>query len=479
MTSQIKDRKFRICLVNPKLEGPYPPLGIGYLASYLSKYGQYSYEFKIVDGNCCRNILDEVIKFNPDLVGFTSLSPQIKDAIDLSCRLRSLRRDVRQFIGGMHVSALPEETLSKGNFDLGVLGEGEQTFLELSDLLAGGRFCAEAVKKINGVCFKENGIFFKTAPREEIAELDSIPPPARGLLNMKHYLSCNLLVRGLIGSQVTTVMGSRGCPFDCTFCSSKIVFKHPRQFSARYVVEEVKNLVKEYNIKAVFFTDDTFTINQQRIREFCNLLIEEGLSRQIKWDVQGRADMIKPDMLALLKLMKEAGCVQIDYGFESGSQRILNFLKKSQVSLGDNKRAIRITKEAGLQVMGTFILGVPGETDKELEQTKNFILQNLGSIDYFQTFIATPYPGTELYRICIEKNIVRRDYLEQVAQEEANPNKFICYTDTIAHDKIKEALKYLNKIAATKINAKAKIKWLVSNLIKKPSKVIEVLKYYF
>lgn len=469
----------RVCLVNPKLEGPYPPLGIGYLASYLRKYGGHSYAIKIVDGNCCVDIFREIIGFKPDLVGFTALSPQIKEAIDLSWELKKYQKDIFQVIGGIHVSALPEETLEKAGFEVGVLGEGEETFCELVDLFAQGKLSIDALRKIEGVCFKDEGSFYRSQPRPEISKLDMIPPPDRGLFNMQHYLSYRLLVRGLTGDRITTVMGSRGCPYNCTFCSSKNVFKGVRQFSPEYIIAELKGLIKDYNVKAVFFTDDTFTINKERIRKFCNLLIDEGINRRLKWDVQGRADLINWKDLELLKLMKRAGCTQIDYGFESGSEKILGLLKKDRVKLGDNQRAIAVTKAAGLSVMATFMLGTPGETEADLKETEVFIEKNINHIDYFQTFIATPYPGTELYDICKEKGIVSTDYLKEIEKERMQKGRILVYTDTAAPDGVIKTLRHLNKIAAAKIRIREKIGWLICNLIRNPFRVFDAIRLHY
>lgn len=473
------NKKLRICLVNPKLEGPYPPLGVGYIASYLRKYGKYSYIIKIVDGNCCQDVLKEICAFRPNLIGFTALSPQIKEAIDLSHQIRNWDRDIFQIIGGIHISAMPEETLSTGSFNAGVIGEGEQTFSELVDSFAEERLSKDILEKIKGVCFKDNGIIYFSLPRDEIMDLDLIPSPARDLFDMEHYLSYSLLIRGITGSRITTVMGSRGCPFNCTFCSSKIIFKGVRQFSSGYIIAEIKDLIKQYNIKAIFFTDDTFTINKERIKKFCNLLIEEGLSNKIKWDVQGRTNLITWDDLELLKLMKRAGCVQIDYGFETGSQRILDMLKKKGVTIEDNKRAMQITKKAGLHVMGTFMLGNPSETESDLEETKDFILSNLNNIDYFQALISTPYPGTELYDICLKGGIIKGSYLEQIDEDNLKRDKPVVYSDSIGRDKVIETLKYLNKIAAKKISITDKMKWLAINIFKNPSRIVNAIKLHY
>ena len=238
-----KDRleKTKICLVNPRLVGPYPPLGLAYLASYLKKYGSNNYEIKIIDGNCVKNISNEVLKFNPAVVGFTALSPQIKDAIDLSVFLKSRRPDIFQVIGGVHVSAEPEQTLKKGGFDLAVIGEGEETFKDVIDVFIQNGKDKSSYQNINGVALLDNAKLMISPPRDEICILDNIPVPDRSLLNMRNYLSNYLIIRGLGGDRITTIHTSRGCPYDCIFCSYGIVFKKVRYFSVDYVVYEKKD----------------------------------------------------------------------------------------------------------------------------------------------------------------------------------------------------------------------------------------------
>ena len=222
----------------------------------------------------------------------------------------------------------------------------------------------------------------------------------------------------------------------------------------------------------MFFTDDTFIVNKPRVRELCLRLIKEGFHRKIKWEVQGRTNLISWQDLELLKLMKEAGCIQIDYGFETGSERILKFLKKTGVSIAHNKLAMEVTKGAGLNVMGTFMLGVIGETENDIELTKNFILENSNKIDNFQVFTATPYPGAELYSICKEKKIVESDYFDQITKEESR-NFLPFYSDILSYEKVHKAVKMLNKLALRKIRLSQRMRWLLFNFLKEPFKTIK------
>lgn len=461
----------KICLVNPKLEGPYPPLGLAYLAAYLKKYGQDKHEIKIIDGNFTKNIIDEILRFDPSLVGFTALSPQIKDTVYLSDLLKSRKPDIFQIIGGIHVSAQPEHTLRRGSFDLAVMGEGEETFKEVTEVFLNSGRDKAIRSSIKGIAFLDNGKFIINPSREEISAMDSIPMPERSLLNMDSYLSYYLIIRGLSGNRITTIHTSRGCPYDCVFCSCGIIFKKVRYFSVDYVIAEIKELIEKYNARSLFFTDDTFIINKERVRQLCLRIIAEGMNRKIRWEVQGRANLIDWQDLDLLKLMKEAGCIQIDYGFETGSEKVLKFLKKKDVSVSFNQRAIEITKAAGLNVMGTFMFGVPQETEEDVELTKKFILDNRNKIDHFQVFTATPYPGAELYEICKSRNLVEDNYFDQILREE-NKNFRPFYSDTVSYEKVVKAQNFLNRLAVRRIRLDDKLRWFFFNLVRDPFKAL-------
>ncbi len=464
----------RICLVSPKLEGPYPPLGLAYLAAYLRKYGKHKYDLRIVDGNCTNNTLRETLAFDPQIVGFTALSPQIMEAVCISKRLRRLQPDIYQVIGGVHVSAVPEITLKRGSFDIAILGEGEQTFCEIVDSYLSGDLTADSLEKIRGIGFIKDGEFVRNEPRVEIKDMDSIPYPARDLLDMEHYLSHYLLIRGLRGNRIATIHTSRGCPFKCAFCSVGIVFRKTRYFSPRYVIAEIDELVTKHKARFLFFTDDTFILNKERVKVICQAIIKANLADKIAWEVQARAELINWDDLDLLKMMKQAGCIQVDYGFETGSDRILRLLKKQRASIAHNQRAIEVTKAAGLHILGTFMLATPWETENEMEQTKKFIMKNINQIDYFQTFVATPYPGAELYHICREKNLVEEDYFNQISKER-NTSGLVVYSDTVSPQKVADTLRFLDRLATRKIGLRYKIAWLIHNLSKNPARTIRTV----
>jgi anaerobic magnesium-protoporphyrin IX monomethyl ester cyclase len=475
MNSGKTTQKYRIALVNPG-KGYYPPLGLAYIASYLKKYSRLPLEIKIFDASCESDIVKNIVRFDPQLIGLTALSSDIFEAFRISIGIYSFNPSIFQIIGGTHVNALPEQTLKHGRFNVAALGEGEETFLELAERFFRAGLSDDDLYQIKGIAFIKEDRLIKTESRPLIRPLDKIPFPARELLNMKFYNSYFHLVRGLSGNRLATMVGSRGCPYDCTFCSSKIIFKSVRRFSPEYMVREVGELVKRYGIKRLFLLDDTFIVDGRHVRRFCELMIENRLHKKVRWEVQGRSNLVDWDSLGLLELMKQAGCYQVDYGFESGCPRVLNILKSGPISIEDHERAMEVTQKAGLKVMGTFIVGTPGETEGEMAETIKFIEKNYERIDFFDTFIAEPFPGSKLWDMCVERNIVHRDYLLQ--REREKRQKQVVYSDTVAPASVFEALMRLDRLAFRKITLSEKVFWLFYNLTHHFSKTVSSVRSY-
>jgi radical SAM superfamily enzyme YgiQ (UPF0313 family) len=219
-------------------------------------------------------------------------------------------------------------------------------------------------------------------------------------------------------------------------------------------------------------------MNKKRVREICNALIETKLSDKIKWEVQGRTELVEDKDIELFRLMKRAGCVQIDYGFESGSNRVLSMLKKASANISQNIKAIQVTKKSGLHVVGTFMLGTIDESDDEIEETKQFILNNINEIDFFQVFITTPFPGTELYDICQKRGIVEKNYIDQIEKETLNNDEVFIYSDTVSRRKVLETLSFLNRLGLNKVKNRYKLSWFIHNFIRSPRPTIGIIKNY-
>jgi radical SAM superfamily enzyme YgiQ (UPF0313 family) len=339
-----------------------PPLGITYVAAILERAG---IEVKIIDcavGISFDDLFKMILDEHPDVIGITSTTPAFINAGKIASFVREKRPEVKILIGGAHVSALPNETMKTGLFDIGVIGEGEITIEKLFRNFTNREFVG--IDEIRGICYKN---------KNEICKNENQPTPA----------SCRRV-------PYAVMITSRGCPTQCTFCDRKVFGERYRMRSVPNIFQEIEDLVSKYGIQEIRFFDDTFTVNKKRIYEVCDEFERRRLN--ITWTCLSKVANVNGP---LLKRMKKAGCWQVLYGFESGDDRMLELLKKGN-TVEKNIRAIRLTKEAGLEVRGDFIVGTPGETYESLEKTVQFAIDMKLDYAHFNKFV--PLPGTELYR---------------------------------------------------------------------------------
>lgn len=391
----------KILFINPpwfegstfdKLISSNPPLGLAYMAAVLENNGYKDVE--IVDMKVLNlkfdYIEEKIKKTQPDIVAITAATGQVSSMSRIIKIVRSVKPDAIIVIGGPHPSALPERALKEVDADICVVGEGEYTFLELVKALKGkgaSHNLKRNLKNVAGICFKdEYGKTIITKRRPLITNLDELPLPARHLLPpLSAYIS------PAVGESKlhTSVMTSRGCPFRCAFCDKSIFGRTFRGRSAKNVVDEIEILIKKYGMEEIRVFDDLFTFDKKRAAEICREIIRRRLN--VSWCCDSRVDAVAPE---LLKLMKLAGCRQIDFGIESGSQKILDLMNKG-TKLKQIRTAIRWTKDTGIKVKGYFILGLPGDTKKTINETIDFA-KSL-DLDYAAFFLYSPYPGTPLY----------------------------------------------------------------------------------
>jgi radical SAM superfamily enzyme YgiQ (UPF0313 family) len=365
-----------------------PPQGLCHLAAVLR---EKEYEVEILDAEVFdytdAEVLERVKEYSPDYIGITSTIVTIYTAARYVKLFKEhFENDVKVILGGPQITASPEDTMKLfPQLDVGVLGEGEITIVELLEAFENGK----TLEDINGLIFVKNGRFIKTPKGGFIKNLDSLPMPAWDLLPniATHYRTSEITCKKLPAFQITT---SRGCPYKCTFCDRSVFGNRWRGFSAEYVIEMIKELVNKYGIRDINFSDDEFLINRKRLEKICHFLINEGID--LSWSAVGRADSVRSD---LLKLMKEAGCHQISIGIESGSQKILDIIKKA-TTIEVIERCVEWTKEAGIEVKGSFMIGCPLETKETIKET--FDLIERLDIDYISMSAFTPLPGTEIYK---------------------------------------------------------------------------------
>jgi radical SAM superfamily enzyme YgiQ (UPF0313 family) len=255
------------------------------------------------------------------------------------------------------------------------------------------------LKEIRGIAFAKNGQTIITAPRPLIQDLDSLPFPARHLLPMEEYFAAtreNPLIAGEVHKRWTIMITSRGCPYDCVFCSIHTVMgKQWRGRSPENVVDEIEEVVRTYHIEQIDFFDDNMTLDRKRMQNICDLIIKRKL--HVEWQTPNgiRADTLDEN---LLRKMKKAGCKKIRVAPESGVQRVVDQTIKKKQSLGHVEKAVILSKKVGLKVGCFFVMGLIGETKADMEATINYAckLKKLGA-DRFYFSIATPLYGTELY----------------------------------------------------------------------------------
>lgn len=474
----------KICLFNPIDVPTYPPLNLTYLSAYLKKYGKYKYEIEMIDINCSEDPISEIISFSPHILGITSLSSHIVEIYEMSNKIRALNKDIVQVFGGAHATVSPEEPLKMGGFDITVVGEGEVTFTELVDsyIENGKRLNINFLPSIKGIAFKHGNDVKVNTARPLITDIDAIPYADRELLNNDFYNKRYFIYRGMSTNGVVTIAASRGCPFKCIFCCVNFVAKSEVRFhSAEYVTQEMEKLISNYKAKWLFFTDDTFLVNKEKTRELCESIIKKGLNKKVKWEVQIRSNLVKEKDLPLLQLMKKAGCEQIDYGFESGNPRVLTLIKGKGITVEDHQRAIDITNQAGIKVMGTFILGTPTETYEEMLDTLAFVIKNYDKIYRFQVGCMIPYPGTPVYKLCIEKGLISDDYYKELKKEkdENAEHGMRIYSDIVAAPKVIGLRKKLDMLALKKITFNEKLQWLIYNMFNSPKTVMVGVKWFF
>lgn len=376
-----------------------PPQPLIYLGAYLR---QNNFKCKLLDANALALTIDEtvqqILSFASKYVGLTSPTMLISTAGKIAKKLKEQNANIIIMVGGPHISALPERTMVLyPDIDIGILGEGEVTLIELLSALES----KEDISSVKGIIYRENGNFKSTPPRPFIKDIDILPFPAWDMLPdlLKHYQQSAVRIDRLPN---ISIVSSRGCPFRCIFCARNVFGNTMRTHSADYIIKMVKYLIKEYKIKSISFEDENFVIYKKRLMEFCNRLIDEKID--ITWDCASNVNAVDSQILAL---MKKAGCWQINYGIESGSQRILDFIKKG-IKLEDIERALKMTKEADIITKGYFIIGHPTETRESIQQTVDFIKRI--SLDFFQMSFMIPLPGTELYAIADKYGEFKNDW---------------------------------------------------------------------
>ena len=402
----------KIALINvTKIDYGYlePPLGLLSIASYLIREKVVrEKDIKILDVNF-KNPLAFLKYFKPNIVGLSAMTASYPDAITLGRKIKN-KFETLVVIGGIHISVDPQNITYP--FDIGVIGEGEETFLKLVKLIKKNKYnYFHKLRRIKGIVYlNENNKPHITPRRLQIKRLDKLPMLNWSLLPKIYFR--NEIVR--INNKwcvlkEAPLFSSRGCPFNCVFCARKSLFKGVRYFSIKRIVDEIEILVKKHKVEAIHFWDDIFSVSKKRTKDLIKEMEKRNLLRDVVFNkLFARADLIDEEFLSLLKKLE---VVNLSYGFESGSDKIIAFLKNDTVTVADNRKAILLTDKFNIGITGSFMFGSPHETKKDMEKTLDLIKWAIKKENFIRLDICktTPYPGTKIWQYALDNKIISKN----------------------------------------------------------------------
>lgn len=480
--------RLKVLLINPPKKALlgehgrlsiYPPLGLAYLAAAIESicdveiFDTILEDWRRVDENGIhgmdfREIAKKVKEKKPDIVGITGLSFVASNIHRCAEEIRKLNPKVKIVIGGAYATCSPLEVIKNENIDFAITGEGEEAFPELIEALQKNK----GFEKVKGLVYRKNDKIIQNQS-VPIKELDKIKFPARHLLDMQKYFEIFKTGHGAEGTgRCISMITSRGCPFNCFFCSaSKITGKQWRFRSPENIIKEIDMAVKEYNITDIYFEDENMSLNPERMKKILALIIKRGYKINLHAEQGLRADTLS---FEILQLMKKAGFSSIVIAPESGVQRVLNEVIRKNLDLKKVVELVKNARKIGISVGCYFVIGMPGETKEEILQTLNFakMLMKLG-VRYCTFNNAVPIQGTRMYDIAKEKGYLLKDGRELedsiLSDRHNHLMKTEHWTAEDINDLYKKAVKENARHAMlSKDMIKHRIKRLANNLIYSP-----------
>jgi anaerobic magnesium-protoporphyrin IX monomethyl ester cyclase len=479
----------KVLLINPPqifYPGSDPPagnlpLGLMYLAAVLEKAG---YKPEILDafmtephfhkigdilevGMPTQKIREEIQRRKPDIVGIANpFTCQVENAVKVADIAKEVDPNILTVVGGPHTTVVPLKFLAEAqNVDVAVVGEGEYTLLDIAAYREGRKQLGD----MKGIAYRKNGTPTLTAPRPFIENLDELPYPAYHLVNMEGYLNPENIEYRSFKERSISMITSRGCPFNCNFCSVHLhMGKTFRAHSADYVIRHIEYVIDKYKVKTIFFEDDNLTLDQKRFETICDTIIAKSI--RFKWETPNgiRADFLTRP---LLRKMQRSGCQNIIFAIESGDQYVLDNIIQKSLKIEDAVRVAKICREIGLPASAFYIIGFPGEKRANMMKTVNLALRLKREYDLGMLLhVATPLYGTRLYEECrdkgfIQENLTSRDFAT-VRQTRGMP---LIRTDDFTPEEVKE-------IAVNAFKAYKRLSLI--NYVKNPRKTLKAALSY-
>ncbi len=408
--------------------GYYPPLGLLYLGTVLENNG---FEVKIID--CVpmkigyEQLENEIEKFSPYAVGITTFTTSMVDVLLTAKLVKKVNNKIHTIIGGHHATLYPKESIKYNNIDYILQGEGEETLIELLNKLQ-KQATAEQLLQIDGIGFYFDNKEYINHKKAYIKDIEKLPIPNRTLLPTEIYNS-------IVGTQeqVATIMSSRGCPFKCTYCFTPN--KTYRTRSTENIIKEVKILIS-LGYKEIFFFDDLFAMKAQKVIDFAKALQAENI--KIDWSFRARINTITPE---LITEVKKAGIHRIQFGIESGVDKTLKKVRKG-INTKNIEKAINLCKQARITTIGNFMIGLPNETEEDINKTLKFS-RNIG-LNYAQYSILVPFPFTALYLEGLQNKLFTHDYWKEFADnplENASKFKVQYWTENVSEEYLFKTIK--------------------------------------
>ena len=435
------------------------PIGLGWIASVMHNEG---HEVEILDINAWRYTKEQVVAIlrnkgkDFDIFGISGMITTYNYVKWLQNTLKQMYPEKLVVNGGAGPTSIPHLYLKNGS-DVVAVGEGELTMLDLADVVQN----KSDLGNVEGIVWKHDGAIITNAPREAIQNLDELPFPAWELFPMEKIYLKNNILRKYNFKNSTNLLASRGCPFRCNFCHDGFG-ERTRWFSADYMIDHIKYLIDKYKVEYVRFDDETFVGNRKRTIEFCQRLIDENLG--IKWGCTGRVNVMNEE---LLKLMKDAGCLDVNYGIESGSQRMLNSMQKD-ATLEQAEKSLKLTREIGITPVISLMVGAPGENAETIQEQVEFCNRNNLRVDHM--FLCTPTPRTGLYTMLMQQGRIKDE--EKFVETMSTKGDFWANILINMTDMSDEELIRLRNRAEVKIHRN----WIKNNLHQMPAYMLDRFK---